>query len=59
MRTRIWKAEYIGRLGFKYAVDVAAPTFVKAIARVRVAARKRGDRKPHIVSITQTTTLDA
>jgi hypothetical protein len=55
---RTWTAEVKGRFQQKLTLNVAAPTFLAAIAKVRTAARKQGSKKVRFLSLVQTAVLD-
>lgn len=55
-----WKAEYHGRWGGRYVVNIAAETFEDAIKKIKALARTRGDgRRIKFQSLVCITELDA
>jgi hypothetical protein len=55
---RTWTAVAMGRWGDKLTLNVAAPTFLAAIAKVR-SGRRQGHKRVRFVSLVQTAKLDA
>jgi hypothetical protein len=56
---RTWTAVAVGRWGNKLTLNIAARTFLDAIAKVRSVARRQGHKRVRFVSLVQTAKLDA